>query len=84
MIFIHLKKYIIFEKKFLNIGKKKTIIFSELYDKNNKQLNKIEFPVLYGKNTRYLEIDGNGHGLNFELIFPNFENLKVNFLDKEF
>ena len=47
-------------------------------------MNKIEFPVLYGKNTRYLEIDGNGHGLNFELIFPNFENLKVNFLDKEF
>jgi len=65
-------------------GKDKTILFIELYDKNKKQLNKIEFPLLYGKNTKYLEIDGNEHGLNLEMIFRNCENLKVNFLDKEF
>lgn len=33
---------------------------------NKKRLNNIEFPVLYGKNTKYLEIDGNGNGLNFD------------------
>ena len=42
--------YYIPEEIFKN-GKDKTIIFIELYDKNKKQLNKIEFPVLYGKNT---------------------------------
>ena len=75
--------YYILEEIF-KYRKDKTIVFIELYDKNNKQLNKIEFLVLYEKNTKYLEIDGNGHGHNFEMIFRNCENLKVNFLDKEF
>ena len=73
--------YYILEEIF-KYRKDKTIVFIELYDKNKKKLNKIEFPVLYGQNTKYLEIDWNG--LNFEMIFRNCENFKVNFLEKEF
>ena len=65
-------------------GKDETKVSIELYDNNKKQLNNIEFPVLYGKNTKYLEIDGNGNGLNFSMIFRKCENLKVNYLGKEF
>ena len=56
----------------------------ELYNSENKKLNTIKFPVHYGKNTKYFEKEGDGNGLNFELIFKNCENLKITNLGKEF
>ena len=59
-------------------------ISMELYNSENKNLNTIKFPVHYGKNTKYFEKEGDGNGLNFELIFKNCENLKITNLGKEF
>ena len=64
-------------------GKDKTRISIELYN-NNKKLNIIDFPILYGKNTIYLENEGDGKGLNFEIIFKNCENIKVTSFEKVF
>ena len=65
-------------------GKDKTSIFIELFDDNNKKLSTINFPVLYGKNNKYLESEGNGNGFSFDMIFKNCENLKVTSLEKVF
>ena len=59
-------------------------ISMDLYNSENKNLNTIKFPVHYGKNTKYFEKEGDGNGLNFELIFKNCENLKITNLGKEF
>ena len=65
-------------------GKDKTEIFIELFDNEKKKLNTIKFPVFYGKNTKYLENEGSGNGLNFDIIFKDCNNLKITKSGKEF
>ena len=58
-------------------GKDKSKIFIELYDSNNQILNKIEFKIYYDFNTVYIQIDANGNGFNFDMIFKNIKELKI-------
>ena len=60
-----------------DFGKSEKKIFINLYDSTKKLLNKIYFPVNYAENTIYLQLNGNGEGLNFDIIFKNFNKPKV-------
>ena len=65
-------------------GKEKTRIFIELYGTSNQLLSKIQFPVNYYENNVYLQIDGDGNGSNFEMVFSNAKGLNVKAKEKEF
>ena len=65
-------------------GKEKTRIFIELYGTSNQLLSEIKFPVNYYENNVYLQIDGDGNGSNFEMVFSNAKGLNVKAKEKEF
>ena len=65
-------------------GKEKSKIHIELYNSSKELLNKIDFQVDYCQNIIYIETDGIGKGLNFEIIFKNVTDLKVTISGKEF
>ena len=70
------KDFNIPEELFKN-GKDKAKIFIGLYNSSNQILNNIEFPVNYGENNIYIQLDGTGKGMNFDMIFKNFKDLKI-------
>lgn len=57
--------------------KSKQTISIELYSSSKNLLNKINFNVHYGLNHVYIEKEGDGKALNFEMVFKSFNNLKV-------
>ena len=65
-------------------GKDKAKIFIGLYNSSNQLLNNIEFPVNYGENNIYIQLDGTSKGMNIDMIFKNFKDLKINISGMEF
>ena len=71
-------------KEIFKYGKDKAKIFIELFNSSDKLLNKIEFPVNYSENNIYFQLDGTGKGMNFDMIFKNFKDLKISISGKDF
>lgn len=65
-------------------GKEKKTISIEFYNSSKEYMEKIDFPIDYCLNNIYIQINGNGKGANFDLIFRNVEDLKVQISDIKF
>ena len=65
-------------------GKDKAKIFIELFNSSTKLLNTIECPVNYCENNIYIQLDGTGKGMNFDIVFKNFKDLNISISGKEF
>jgi len=65
-------------------GEFKAKIIIELYKSSKEIFNTINYPVDYGTNNIYIQIDSGNIGINFNCIFKNIKDLNIIALENKF